>query len=233
MERINATHDAQRDLLFGMIHGIYCDPSTLEFVRLNIIDLYLPYSEKLTSSIRSNLINQHSEYRAKGDTQRSAISQQFFEKISLFALLDDSEKHTIISKAVNQLWNVHQSWNNFYNEPPFAERLAELSKQGSLPKSIQEEFVEKVVGCYIGNEYGISEMAKPFYLEMIREFSPKEIQHMVEIPRKNSSIVARRINSKSSCRARFIQALKLIDASSVPDAVRVSYESFVGQKKGH
>ncbi|MFM6154110.1 MAG: hypothetical protein ACKPE3_14120, partial [Sphaerospermopsis kisseleviana] len=233
LERINATHDAQRDLLFGMIHGIYCDPSTLEFVRLNIIDLYLPYSEKLTSSIRSNLINQHSEYRAKGDTQRSAISQQFFEKISLFALLDDSEKHTIISKAVNQLWNVHQSWNNFYNEPPFAERLAELSKQGSLPKSIQEEFVEKVVGCYIGNGYGISEMAKPFYLEMIREFSPKEIQHMVEIPRKNSSIVARRINSKSSCRASFIQALKLIDASSVPDAVRVSYESFVGQKKGH
>ncbi|ODG97125.1 hypothetical protein A4S05_01710 [Nostoc sp. KVJ20] len=233
LERIDATHDAQRDLLFSMIHGIYCDPTTLEPVRLNIIDLCLPYSEKFTSSIRSKLIIQHSEYRAKGDIQRSAISQQFFDKIGLFTLLDDCEKHTIISKVLNQLWNVHQAWNNFYNEPPFAERLAELSKKGLLPKNIQEEFVEKVVGCYIGNGHGVSEMAKPFYEEMIREFSPKEIQHMVEITRKNSSIVARRINSESSCRIKFIQALKLIDASSVPDAVRVSYENLIGIRRSY
>lgn len=231
LERLDATHDAQRELLFGMIHGIYCDPSTLEPVRLNIIDLYLPYSQNFTSSIRSHLINRHSEYLAKGDAQRHIISQQLFQKIGLLTLLNDSEKHTIISKAVNQLWNVHQEWNNFYNEPPFAERLAELSKQGSLPKSIQDEFVEKVVGCYIGNGYGISQIAEPFYEEMIREFSPKEIQYMVEIPRKNSSIVARRINSESSCRRRFQQALKLIDSSSVPDAVRVNYENLIGQRR--
>jgi hypothetical protein len=74
-------------------------------------------------------------------------------------------------------------------------------------------------------------MAEPFYEEMIREFSPKEIQHMVEITRKNSSIVARRINRESSCRIRFQKALKLIDISSVLDAVRVSHENYVGQKR--
>jgi hypothetical protein len=230
-ERLDATHDAQRGLLFGTIHGIYCDPSTLEPARLNIIDLYIPYKEKLTSAIRSNLINRHSEYLAKGDAQRHAISQQFFEKIGLLNLLNESEKHTLISKAINQLWNVHQEWNNFHNEPPFAERLAELVRQGSLPVTIQEEFVEKVVGCYIGNGNGISWKADSFYEEMIREFSPKEIQHMVEIPRKNSSIVAHRINSQTSCRKRFQEALKLIDASSVPDAVRVNYENFLIQKR--
>jgi hypothetical protein len=232
LERIDATHDAQRDLLFSMIHGIFCDRTTVETVRLNIIELSLPYSEKFTSSIRSKLINQHESYRSKGDTYRVNVSQQFFEKIGLFNLLDNSEKHTIISKAVSQLWNVHQGWNNFYNEPPFAERLAELSKQDSLPTSIQEEFVEKVVGCYIGNEHGVSEMAKPFYEDMIRKFSPKEIQHMVEIPRKSSSIVAHRINMKS-CRIRFIQALKLIDVSSVPDTVIVRYESLIGQRRSY
>jgi hypothetical protein len=230
-ERLDATHDAQRGLLFGTIHGIYCDPSTLEPARLNIIDLYIPYKEKLTSTVRSSLINRHSEYLAKGDTQRHAISQQFFEKIGLLNLLNESEKHTLISKAISQLWNVHQGWNNFHNEPPFAERLAELSRQGSLPVTIQEEFVEKVVGCYIGNGSGISWKADSFYEEMIREFSPKEIQHMLEIPRKNSSIVAHRINSQTSCRKKFQEALKLIDASSVPDAVRVNYENFLVQKR--
>lgn len=233
LERLDATHDAQRELLFGTIHGIYCDPSTLEPGRLNIVDLYIPYKEKFTSNIRSNLINRHSEYLAKGDTQRHAISQQFFEKISLLNLLTESEKHTVISKAIKQLWDVHQGWNNFHNEPPFAERLAELSKQGSLPITVQEEFVEKVVGCYIGNGCGISWKSEPFYEEMIREFSPKEIQHMLEIPRKNSSIVAHRINSQSSCRKRYQQALKLIDISSVPDSVRVNYENFVGQRRSN
>jgi hypothetical protein len=230
LDRLEGTHDAQRELLFGTLHGIYCDPSILEPARLNIIDLYIPYQEKFTSKIRSNLINRHSDYLAKGDTQRHAISQQFFEKVGLLNLLSEYERHTVISKAIGQLWNVHQGWNNFHNEPPFAERLAELSRQGSLPLTIQEEFVEKVVGCYIGNGYGVSQKAEPFYEEIIREFSPKEIQHMIEIPQKKSTLVARRIISDSICRKRFQTALQLIEASSVPDAVKVRYENVVGQK---
>jgi hypothetical protein len=65
---------------------------------------------------------------------------------------------------------------------------------------------------------------------MIREFSPKEIQHMVKIPQNKSSVIARRIISDSTCRKRFQKALQIIDTSSVPDAVRVRYENVVGQK---
>ncbi|GAB1543857.1 hypothetical protein NUACC21_65330 [Scytonema sp. NUACC21] len=231
LERLYATHDAQRELLFGTIHGIYCDPDSLEPTRLNIIDLCAPHKEKFTSNIKSNLINQHSGYLAKGDLQRHAISQGFFEKIGLLSFLKESERHSIISKALNQLWTVHQEVNNFYNEPPFAERLAELSRQGALPLTVQQEYVEKIVGCYIGNGYGVSRKAEPFYEEMIREFSPKEIQHMIEIPIKTSSLVAHRITGEVSCRQRYQQALRLIDISSVPNTVRVKYEDFVGQIK--
>ncbi|MEM7581553.1 MAG: hypothetical protein AAF316_17285 [Cyanobacteria bacterium P01_A01_bin.80] len=76
--RLSETHDAQRELLFGTIHGIYCDPDTLESARLNIIDLCNHYKEKFTSDIKSNLINRHSDYLGKGDTQRHKISRQFF-----------------------------------------------------------------------------------------------------------------------------------------------------------
>ena len=175
------------------------------------------------------MINRHSDYLAKGDIQRHTISQHFFEKVDLFYLLNDYERHSIISKATKKLWNVHQGWNNFHNEPPFAERLLELSKQGSLPLDVQKEFVETVVGCYIGNGHGFSWKADPIYEQMISEFSPKEIQHMIEIPLQQSSLVARRIKSNSTCRKKFQKALKLIDVSSVPSAVRVNYARFVGQ----
>jgi hypothetical protein len=39
---------------------------------------------------------------------------------------------------------VHNGFNNFYNEPPFADRLAGLAAQYRVPESAQYEFVEAV-----------------------------------------------------------------------------------------
>jgi len=230
VDRLDATHDAQRELLFGMVHGIYCDPATPEPARLNTLDLCNVYSAKFTAAIRSDLINKHSEYLAKGDSIRHIVSQQFFEKLGLLNLLNESERHTIISKAVERLWTVHQGTNNFYNEPPFAERLEQLSQQGAIPETAQEAFVQTVVGCYIGNGYGVSWSAEPYYESMIKAFSPREITIMIRLPHSNS-VVSQRIKDGGLCRQKFIQALTLIDASSVPSSFQVEYEKLVGQQK--
>ena len=76
--RLNATHDSQRQLLFGMLHAIYCDPSSPEPSRLNCLDLCSAYQSGFTSATKSDLIDRHSEYLAKGDTPRHNASQQFF-----------------------------------------------------------------------------------------------------------------------------------------------------------
>ncbi len=223
VERLNATHDAQRELLFGTVHGIYCDPSTPEPARLNTLDLCSKLKDNFTATIRSTLINRHQEYLAKGDTQKHTASRNFFEKLNLLNILNDSERHTVISSAIKQLWTVHQGVNNFHNEPLFAERLKELSRQGRMPETIQEEYVQVVVCCYIGNGYGVSWKAEPVYSEMIREFSPREIESMINIPNGNH-ITARRINNELSRRNnRFKQALKLIDISSVPNKLKADY----------
>jgi hypothetical protein len=38
-KRIDGTHDAQRELIFSMLHGIYCDPAVSEETRLNSLSL--------------------------------------------------------------------------------------------------------------------------------------------------------------------------------------------------
>ena len=95
------------------------------------------------------------------------MSQDFFEKLGLLKLLNESERHSVISAAVRHLWDVHLAMNNFYNEPPFAERLMNLSEVEPIPETIQEHFVYTVVGCYIGNGYGVSRAAAPYYEAMI------------------------------------------------------------------
>lgn len=227
IDRIEATHDAQRELLYDMLHGIYCDPSSSEPTRLNALNLCLEYAPKFTSSIKSSLISRHQDYLAKGDTKRHIASRQFFEKLNLLSLLTESEKHSIIHHALKNLWNIHQGLNNFYNEPPFAERLYNLSKQTGIPDTIKETFVNVVVSCHLGNGYGVSWAADPYYQKMIRDFSPKEIKIMIDSANKNNSYIGMRLRAYPLCRERFGKALaKLIEPTSVPESVKRKYDEY-------
>ncbi|MFK7684062.1 hypothetical protein ACI7MJ_10315, partial [Aeromonas caviae] len=220
VQRLNETHDAQRQMLVGMVHGIYCDPNTSEPARLNSLDVCNALKAGFTASLRSDLVNKHSEYAAKGDEPRHTASLQFFEKIGSLILLNESEQHVIFSRATERLWNVHNGMNNFYNEPPFAERLLELSQQGAVPETVQEQFVQTVVCCNIGNGYGVSWAAVVSYEQIIKSFSPREIATMIRLAATPESTLGRRIAHISSCRQRFKQNLTLIDPASVPNGVR-------------
>ena len=226
VSRLDATHDPQRQLIFGTLHGIYCDPSSAESARLNSFDLCADYTEKFTTAIKSDLIDRHSDYLAKGKTRRHQVSLQFFEDLGLLSLLNKSERHSVISGGVRQLWNVHQAMNNFYNEPPFAERLLYLSETEPIPRTVQEQFVDTVVGCYIGNGYGVSRAAVQYYQSMIESFSRREIAFLISL-RERNSVAARRIQSNSSCRTRYRRALELIDSDSLPRSLRVAYGQLV------
>lgn len=224
IDRLMSTHEAQRQLLVGMVHGIYCDPNSPETARLNSLDLCNATKDNFTSSLKSNLINSHSEYLAKGDEPRYTASLQFFEHLGLLGILSESERHTIISKAVERLWITHQGFNNFYNEPPFADRLLELSRAGEIPETIQEEYVQAVVSCYIGNGYGVCWAAESIYINMIQEFSPREIAMLLHLFAKEDSVVHRRIQSNITCRSRYIQTLGLIDQASLQPSTKAEYD---------
>ena len=161
-----------------------------------------------------------------GDHQRHAASQQFFEKLELLSLLNESERHSVISSAVRQLRTAHLGMNNFYNEPPFAERLMTLSEAEAIPDTIQEQFVDTVVACYIGNGYGESNAAVSYYETMIRSFSPKEMACMISLS-EAKSLVAERLRTSSRCRRRIVGALGLVDSHSIPASQKADYDRLV------
>jgi len=227
VQRLIETHDAQRQILVNMVHGIYCDPATAEPSRLNSIDICNGLKSGLTSSIKSNLINSHTEYVAKGFQEKHAASSQFFEKLGLLGLLNESEQHLVFSRAVERLWNAHNGMNNFYNEPPFAERLFEISQQGAVPETIQDSFVETIMCCRVGNGYGISNDAINSYDNLIKSFSPREIAALIRAAADRDSTLGRRLTSNGSCRSNFKAALGLIDSASVPNAVQADFGRFL------
>lgn len=228
IDRINKTHQAQREMLIGVLHGIYCDPASSEESRLNALGISGVFSKSFSPSTKSQLIDRHSEYLAKGDDKKHKASQQYFEKLGLLELLGDSERHAMISTACKNLFSVHQGLNNFYNEPPFAERLLELTIQGAVPDTAKDELVTSVVTCAVGNPYGVSHGAMPAYERMIKSFSQKEIAIFLELP-STKTVVGARIKAHTRCKDAFKNLVALIDAASVPTKMKKNYDEWIAK----
>lgn len=227
-ERLVDTHEAQRELLFGTLHGIYCDPNSNEESRMNALQICRGFS--FTSKVKSNLLNRHYEYQANGNTSRHTASLKFFEELGLFSLLSEAERHSIISNACKMLISSHLGMNNFYNEPPFAQRLEELSHGADIPDSAKEEYVISVLTCYVGNGYGVSRASISHYASMIKNFSPKEIKIMLTVFNTDKCLKTR-LDTFKSCKDNFFDAVNLIDNNSIPETVKNVYEKILQYKQ--
>lgn len=226
VNRLKETHDAQRESLFSMLHGIYCDPISKEQHRLNSLNICKVFTNDFTPLTKSHLLKNHYNYQTKGDEKRYNASQIFFEKLGMLSLLNKIEVHIIITRACENLLSVHNGFNNFYNEPPFAERLFELSSQNEIPESAKETFVIAILTCNVGNPYGVSHAAIPYYNKMIRNLTPKEISIMLNILSSNT-IVANRIKASSKCKTRYKKALELIDVESLHTSQQNLYSNLM------
>ena len=229
VERLAETHDAQRELLAGTLHGVYCDPDSTEEARLNALSVCRKLAATFTPQIKSEIINRHNDYIAHGESDRQKASQEFFANLGLLGLLSHAERHTLISRACQRLLSVHEGFNNFYNEPPFADRLLEISNQGAIPKTAQPEFVNVVILCATGNQYGVSWGAESFYVEMIKNFLPRKIALMLD-----ATIDYQRLNLRlkhySRCRKQFRQLVRVIDKASVPTSHKTIYSRWKSAK---
>ena len=225
-ERIAQTFDAQRETIIKMLHGIYCDPSKEEHARVTAITVCGQFVATFNPGIVSELVNQHQRYQAKGEQERFKASQAFFENLSQVGLLSETERHAMISSACKNLMGVHNAMNNFYNERPFAERLANLSVGHQIPETVRNEFVETVVTCSVGNEYGTANSADLYYQNVIQGFSPREIEIMLSLP-DQKSVVGNRMRYASRCKKKFIQIVGLLKAESIPTKVKSTYEKWL------
>lgn len=230
--RLSETFDAQREALFKMLHGIYCDPTSGEQARVNSLAICDPFKGALSPNSKSELIDRHQEYKARGDIKRSKASSQFFEKLGLLSLLGDSELHLIFTTAGANLLAVHNAMNNFYNEPPFAQRLRQISEQNQIPASAQYAVVEAVTTCAVGNPWGVSNAAMPSYEKMIQSFSPNEVGILLNFGSLPATVVGNRIKNQTGCRTRFAQLVTLISAASVPTQSKAQYDYWIKEAKG-
>lgn len=221
---ITGTHSAQRELIATALHGMYCDESLGQSARTNCATLF-PASVEV-DGVPAKVIDQHQAYVGKGLEAKASASRDFFTRFGMLGMLSAAEQHAVISTACDRLFATHQGMNNFYNEPPFAARLREIVESTAVPDSVRGKFVETVVTCAIGNQYGVSWAASSEYEAIIKDFSPKALEILFSIP-KGKSLAAGRIANYKACRNRFATLIGLLEGSNIPTALKADYDAWM------
>lgn len=225
-QKLIETFPAQRQLLIPTLMGIYCDSDSTETTRINALKICALITDYIDDKTKSSMIEQYNKYFVKGYTEKCTAAKALFEKLHMLNLLSTAEQHSIVKNACRNLLNAHLEFNNFYNEPPFAQRLLEITESLKTPETVQPEYVYTVLMGYVGNPYGVSIAAVCYYEEMIRNFSPKEIDCLINLT-KSKSLFTDKIKSSRNCRERFVMALGLIDRESMNAAQLAAYDVLI------
>lgn len=225
-QKLIETFPAQRQLLIPMLMGIYCDPDSSEVKRLNAFKICVLIKDFIDETTKSSMIDQYNKYFINGENAKRDMSIRLFEKLNMLDLLNSSEQHSIVKQACKNLLNAHLGYNNFYTEPPFAQRLLEITSNIKTPETIQQEYVYTVLMGYVGNPYGVSNAAIEYYEEMIYNFSPMEITHLINLL-KSKTLFSEKIRNHPECKRRYIKALKLIDRDSMNSKQLLKYDELL------
>lgn len=181
-EKIKSSFELQQEFFVKILYKKYVDPSLNSFEHRNVMSLTKKLQTIITPSLESDMLTMHKEIIVKGDDKNHSkkMSQNFFEELKMINLLDDYEKISIYNLAINNLSRVHYEYNNFYNEPPFAERIYNISTEiNPIPESVIYKYVSTVLECFLGNAYGVSGGAEYYYEQMLKNLSPKGIEALL------------------------------------------------------
>ena len=225
-EAIKNTNETQKSVIFVRLHSLYCDSTSSESTRLNCLALFKICKEFVTDTTMSSILIQHQEYVSQGKNEKLTASRMFYQQTESLTYLNESEKNIIFINAIRNLENVHNQYNNFYNEPPFANYLFLLTKQSGVPDTVKREFVAVVVECSTGNGYGVSNVADIYYIDMVKNFSPAEIKLMIEMYENNAHFKFK-LQTYSNCMVKYKELLKMISPLSVPKSLLSKYEDFI------
>ena len=162
--------------LLRTIFGMFCDPDVAVQVKNNIRLIAVAVWNRAPDIAKREAGIKYVNYASNADIPRRDSAKEFLTLVNGLTFLPKDRLALEVSEAVATLFQAHIGWNNFHNEPAHAKNLFRfIPDNGDIPESSQYEYVKTVTMCTIGNGYGTSTVAYPYYQAMIARFREQEI----------------------------------------------------------
>lgn len=165
-------HDRAATLANGLF-GLYTDPGRTVIVADNIRILWPKLWPFVAEETRSGYGLRHARALASAETKFATAARELINLVSGSSYLTLEVRAVEMADALDALDTAHGSFNNFYNEPAPARRVAELAgEQGDVPEAIRPRYVRSVTEYFLGNGFGVSSAAATHYEKMLKAFAP-------------------------------------------------------------
>ncbi|MFF1291595.1 hypothetical protein ACFVXR_29960 [Bacillus thuringiensis] len=225
VEKIRKSNDLQKTAIAKLLFVNFVADDADEFVRTNCLAIAEATWEEYNNTAILELLELYSEYMIKDKRTKKSYAERFFEKVGAVDELPKDQVASIVLRAVTDLEAAHFTFDNFYNERPFAQRLAE-SFHRKIPNSVLQQYVYVVSLCYVGNKYGTADSAKSYYEKMIRNFSLKEVEQLFELLPKDN-FLSHRIKNNQRCKLQFKELVRLLEPGAIPLKYKPAYEKII------
>ena len=133
----------------------------------------------------------YATFAANADIPKRDAAREFLVAVNGLTYLPPDTLALELHEKIQNLFNAHLGMNNFYNEVPHAKILATyIPETGVIPDAVRSPYVKTLVMCRIGNGYGLSWDARPYYDRLIARFREFEILEVARLV-TDSDVVSR------------------------------------------
>lgn len=171
--------DDRRDDFLKAIFGQFICRKSSEILKDNIINLAPRFWVHVGEETKHYVGMKYGFYKANGAVREKESTQEFLNRVNGNKYKDDDSVAADLMDVLSDLLSAHNSYNNFYNEFPYAEKVYTLLKERAIPDSIRKYLVRAIVICHIGTGMGyfegVDSRADHYYALIIGKFRDKEI----------------------------------------------------------
>jgi hypothetical protein len=173
------------------IFGMYTDPAMAATAKNNI-RLIAPHVWRVApDETKFEIGLKFTTFAANADISRRDAAREFLVIVNGLTYLPPDTLALELDEKIQNLFNAHIGMNNFYNEVPHAKILATyVPETGVIPDAVRLPYVKTLTMCRIGNGYGTSWDAKPYYDRLMARFREPEILEVARLV-TDSDVVSR------------------------------------------
>lgn len=169
--------------LLRTIFGMFVDPNVTADVKNNIRLIAQAAWNQAPREAKQELGLKYAVFSANGDVSRRDSAREFLETVHGLTFLPSDTLELEFSEKVENLYEAHTGFNNFYHEPAHARALAAyVPENGDVPEAVRGQYVKTIAMCYIGNGHGVSNAAYSYYEKLLSRFKDSEISILCRLP---------------------------------------------------
>lgn len=170
------------DSLIRTFFGMYIDPDIEIHIRNNIKQLAKCGWRNCSKQVKKEIGLRYGVFSANAELVRKKLSHEFLSLVEGLSYLSEDQIALEINSLLDSLFTAHFGWDNFYNEPTHIRMIAKyIPESGEIPNNIAYKYVKTIIICRLGNSYGVSRDAKPYYDELIQKFGELHYKYFVEL----------------------------------------------------